>query len=100
MNLSTVPWLLLAFVLGGTYVGIEETLEDSLAAELLPSHQLGTGFGAMATVNGIGDFISSLAVGWLWAAYGPRVGFGLACGVMAMGAFLILTNGGMKIERR
>jgi MFS family permease len=89
LNLTTIPWLLLAFVLGGIYVGIEETLEDSLAAELLPVAQRGTGFGALATVNGIGDFISSLSVGWLWAAYGPRAGFGFAAGVMAIGTFLI-----------
>ena len=55
--------------------------------------QRGTGFGAMATVNGIGDFISSLSVGWLWAAQGPRVGFGFACGVMALGTLLILRRG-------
>ena len=86
-------------MLGGIYVGIEETLEDSLAAELLPNELRGTGFGAMATVNGIGDFISSLAVGWLWAAFGPRVGFGFACGVMAVGTFLILRYGETKVER-
>ena len=92
LNLSTIPWLLFAFILGGIYVGIEETLEDSLAAELVPAPQRGTGFGTMATVNGIGDFISSLVVGWLWAAYGPRVGFGFATGVMAIGTLLILTR--------
>lgn len=93
LNLSTIPWLLLAFVLGGIYVGIEETLEDSLAAELLPTAQRGTGFGALATVNGIGDFISSLSVGWLWAAYGAHAGFGFAFGVMAIGTLLILRRG-------
>jgi MFS family permease len=93
LNLSTVPWLVLAFIFGGIYVGIEETLEDSLAAELLPNNVRGTGFGALATVNGIGDFISSLAIGWLWTALGPGVGFGFAFAVMAMGTFLIVTYG-------
>ncbi len=94
-NVSTVPGLLSAFVLGGIYVGIEETAEDSLAAELVPTMQRGTGFGALATVNGIGDFISSLSVGWFWSAYGPRVGFSFAAGVMALGTFLILKYRGV-----
>ena len=90
LNVSTVPWLLLAFILGGIYVGIEETLEDSLAAELLPVSQRGTGFGALASINGIGDFVSSLSIGWLWSAYGANVGFGFAAAVMAIGTFLTL----------
>ena len=92
-KLSTLPWLLLAFILGGIYVGIEETLEDSLAAQLLPSTQRGTGFGAMATVNGIGDFISSLAVGWLWSVYGAPIGFGFAAVVMSSGTLLMFVEG-------
>jgi hypothetical protein len=70
----------------GLYVGIEETIEDSLAAELLPHQLRGTGFGAMAVVNGIGDFISSIAVGWLWMAYGPTAGFAFAFALMATGS--------------
>ena len=85
-------------MLGGVYVGIEETLEDALAAELLPGHQRGTGFGAMATVNGIGDFVSSLTVGWLWAAYGPGAGFGFACLLMAAGAILVIQTGKRAAE--
>lgn len=88
-NLTTIPMLAAAFVLAGVYVGIEETLEDSLAAELLPSTIRGTGFGAMAVVNGVGDFISSLAVGWLWAAYGPAIGFGFAFVLMTAGSVFV-----------
>ena len=89
-NISSLPMLVLAFCLAGAYVGIEETLEDSLAAQLLPSHQHGTGFGSMAVVNGMGDFISSLTVGWLWTVYGPGAGFGFAFLLMVIGAILIL----------
>jgi MFS family permease len=93
LNISTIPWLLLAFALGGIYVGIEETVEDSLAAELLPEAQRGMGFGALATVNGIADFASSFSVGWLWSAYGPRVGFGFAAAMMAIGTIVIFLGG-------
>jgi MFS family permease len=85
-GISTLPLLAIAFVLGGAYVGIEETLEDSLAAELLPDVVRGTGFGTMALVSGVGDLISSLSVGWLWAAYGPAAGFGFALTLMSAGA--------------
>ena len=87
--------------------GIEETIEDSLAAELL-SHQLrGTGFGALAFVNGIGDFISSIAVGWLSMSYGQTAGFELAFALMATGSGFMwrirrnhartILNGGLRL---
>ena len=85
-NATSLAALAAIFVLGGLYVGIEETIEDSLAAELLPQQLRGTGFGAMAVVNGIGDFISSIAVGWLWMVYGPAAGFAFAFTLMATGS--------------
>ena len=38
-------------------------------------------FGVLAVVTGLGDLISSVAVGCLWAAFGPRVALGCALGV-------------------
>jgi MFS family permease len=92
MNVTSLFALALVFVLGGAYVGIEETLEDSLAAELLPEVVRGTGFGTMAVVNGAGDLISSLCVGWLWAAFGARVGFGFALILMTVGIVVVWTT--------
>lgn len=91
LNVTSLPALAVAFILGGAYVGIEETLEDSLAAELLPEVVRGTGFGAMAVVNGVGDLVSSLCVGWLWAAFGARVGFGFAFVLMTIGIVVVWT---------
>ena len=54
------------FGFSGLYMGVWETLESATAAVLLPSSIRGTGFGVLATVNGIGDLISSIAVGCLW----------------------------------
>jgi MFS family permease len=98
LNISSIPGLLAAFILGGVYVGIEETLEDSLGAELLPSVQRGTGFGALATVNGIGDFISSLLVGWLWSVNGPSLAFGFAAIVMGSGTALVIWEGRRQVS--
>jgi MFS family permease len=91
LNVSSIPLLVLVFVLAGAYVGVEETLEDSLAAELLPDVVRGTGFGTMALVNGVGDLISSLCVGWLWAAFGAAVGFGFALLLMSAGTVVVWT---------
>ena len=54
------------FAFAGLYMGVWETLENSTAATLLPGAMRGLGFGVLATVNGIGDFVSSAAVGVLW----------------------------------
>ncbi len=45
------------FVLAGLYVGTEDALEDSVAAELVPKEQHGMAFGTLAAVNAAGDFL-------------------------------------------
>jgi MFS family permease len=80
--------LALVFVLGGVQVAIEETLEDSFCAELVDPSQHGMAFGVLATVNGIGDFLSSAVVGLLWSALGPTVAFGYSALLFTIGALL------------
>jgi MFS family permease len=83
-------WMLgTVFVLGGIYVGIEETLEDSLCAELVEEAHHGMAFGVLATVNGIGDFLSSAIVGLLWPVAGTTVAFGYSAALFALGAVLV-----------
>ncbi len=82
--------LALIFILGGTNVGLEETLEDSLAAELVTKEQHGMAFGVMASVNGIGDFISSVVVGILWSAVSISVAFAYSAVLSIVGAIIIL----------
>jgi MFS family permease len=81
--------LAIVFSLGGVYVAIEETLEDSLCAELVSESQHGMAFGTLATVNGIGDFASSLTVGFLWTTLGTKVAFGYSSVLFMSGAFLV-----------
>ena len=84
-------WLLaLIFVLAGLYVGTEEPLEDSLAAELVPKEQHGMAFGTLAAVNAVGDFASSLLVGSLWSAFGVQTAFAGSALLFFIGAILIL----------
>jgi MFS family permease len=77
------------FTLSGVCVGTEEVMEDAFTAGLLARETRGTGFGLLAAVNGAGDLVSSLAVGWLWAAFGPGVAFGYAGGLMFIGTLMI-----------
>lgn len=86
----TIGTFVLVFILGGTNVALEETLEDSLCAELVDKEQHGVAFGTMATVNGIGDFFSSIIVGTLWTAFGTQIAFGYSAVLSIAGAMLIL----------
>jgi MFS family permease len=56
----------LTFGVAGLYMGVLETVESATAATLLPAPVRGAGFGLLATVNGLGDLVSSAAVGCLW----------------------------------
>ncbi|MEP7072119.1 MAG: MFS transporter [Verrucomicrobiota bacterium] len=83
--------LVFIFILGGAYVAIEETLEDSFCAELVePSHH-GMAFGVLATVNGLGDTFSSIVVGALWAAFGLQLAFSYSALLFIAGALVMLT---------
>lgn len=87
---SDVASLALIFVLGGIYVAVEETLEDSLCAELTSENQHGMAFGVLATVNGIGDLFSSIVVGLLWTKFGVGVAFSYSFVLFTFGALLVL----------
>jgi MFS family permease len=84
-------WLLgLIFVLGGLYFGVVDALEDTVAAEFVPKEQHGMAFGALAAVNAVGDFLSSLLVGFLWSAVSVQAAFGTSAILFFAGAILIL----------
>jgi MFS family permease len=86
--------LALIFVIGGIHVAVEETLEDSLCAELVAEGKHGMAFGVLATVNGLGDFLSSIVVGALWSAFGTTVAFGYSLVLFIAGTALVLRIGG------
>lgn len=71
----SIAWLAVIFVIGGAVYAAQQSLERAIAADLVQPELRSTGFGALATVNGIGDFISSLVVGALWTAFSPAVAF-------------------------
>jgi MFS family permease len=84
-------WVQVAiFILAGLYIGTEEPLEDSLAAEIVPREQHGMAFGTLAAVNAVGDLVSSLLVGFLWSAFNVRIAFSTSALLFFFGAVLIL----------
>jgi MFS family permease len=84
-------WVLgVIFVLGGLYFGIVDALEDSVAAELVPKEQHGMAFGTLAAVNAVGDFLSSILVGFLWSAVSVQAAFATSTVLFVASALLIL----------
>ena len=69
-------YLGLLFVVAGIAIAITDAMERTVAADLLPENLRGTGYGTLATVNGVGDFASSSVVGFLWTSISPTAGFG------------------------
>ncbi|MCW4043924.1 MAG: MFS transporter [Candidatus Bathyarchaeota archaeon] len=78
------------FLLAGFFTAITDTIEGTAAADLLTTESRGTGFGILQTVNGIGDFASSVVVGALWALISPLIAFGYAAALSAVGGLILL----------
>jgi MFS family permease len=76
------------FAVSGLYMGVWETVENSTAASLLPAKLRGVGFGTLATVNGMGDLISSTLVGLLWVV-SPAWAMSYVIGTSLTGAAII-----------
>ncbi|MDR3550813.1 MAG: MFS transporter [Candidatus Babeliales bacterium] len=79
------------FLGAGMSTGAVTALEKSYAALLLPPELRGTGFGLLQMMDGIGDLISSIVVGFLWAALAPVYGFFYAV-IMSFIATILLFN--------
>jgi len=83
-------WLAVLFALAGIYVAVQEALEPTITADLVPDRAVrGTAMGTLATVNGLGDFVASVGVGALFALH-PQVGFAAAAGVMLAGTLWLV----------
>lgn len=53
-----------------------------MASTLMPEDQHGAGFGLMSTVDGVGDFLSSVTMDVLWTTVSPNAGLA-AAGILA-----------------
>jgi MFS family permease len=81
--------LVVITAIAGIYIGTEEALEDSVAAQLVSKEQHGMAFGTLAAVNAVGDFFSSLIVGLLWSQFSLQAAFATSAVLFTAGAFMI-----------
>jgi len=86
---ASLPGLVLLFALAGIYIAVVDSMERALAADLLPLERRGTGYGALATVNSLGDLTSSIVVGLLWAYVSIASGFWYAAVLTLTGAIAL-----------
>jgi len=82
--------LILIFILAGLFIGTEEALEDSITAEIVVREQHGMAYGTLAAVNAVGDFLSSILVGFLWSAFSLQMAFSASAILFFAGAAFIL----------
>lgn len=73
------------FLLPGINSGIVGSMERAFAADLLPLSQRGTGIGVLASINSIGDLVSSVVVGLLWGRVLIEAGASCAAFLAAAG---------------
>jgi MFS family permease len=77
------------FMLAGVETGAIDSGERSYAADLLGENNRGTGFGVLSTINGIGDFVSSVMAGVLWTLIFPSAAFYYGAVLAAIAAALL-----------
>lgn len=90
VEVPSVALLALVFAMAGTVYASQQSLERALTADLVPEEVRSTGFGVLATVNGIGDFVSSLVVGLLWSLISPQAGFAYSLILSLVGAIVMM----------
>ena len=83
---SSVFVLILVFVVAGIFAAAQDTLEKAIPPDLTDAGMRGTVYGSLGAVNGVGDLVSSALAGTLWTLVSPMVAFGVAGGLMLLGA--------------
>lgn len=78
------------FLMAGAFIAAQDTLEGAVAGQLVERERRALGYGALATVNGVGDFISSIVVGVIWAGFGFSAGFLFSAIIAATGTLALL----------
>jgi MFS family permease len=85
----------LVFAIAGIAYAFQQSLERAIAADIVPMEVRSTGFGVLASVNGIGDLISSAIVGVMWTVFSSTVAFSyafvLTCAGVIMTAIALRT---------
>jgi MFS family permease len=86
---TTLPALLVWFMIYGCYFGFAEGTEKALVADLAPASRRGMAFGLFNAVSGLGGLAASLIFGVIWSAYGAPAAFGVGA-ALALAATVAL----------
>jgi MFS family permease len=65
-------------------------VESSLTSSIVEERRLGTAFGVLNGVNGVGDLVSSVVAGVLWTLVSPAAAFGFGAVLCASAASALL----------
>lgn len=68
----------------GLGIGLAETAESTMVAQVAPAHLRGSAFGLLGLAQAAGDLGSTAVVGVLWAVVSPLLGFGYAAAWMVV----------------
>ncbi len=90
MRLHDLALLTILFTVAGLYTAVQEAMESTVTAEMVPRDTLVINYGALGIVNGATKFVSSAMVGWLWTVISPAASFALAAFLMAVGAMVLI----------
>ena len=85
----------LGLALMALFVGAQNpvvsAVESSITSSLIEERRLGTAFGVLNAVNGVGDLASSIVAGALWTFVSPSATF-IAGGALCFSAALLLSR--------
>ncbi len=79
------------FALSGVLAGVQDVVEGASIAALVPVHRRGSAYGALAAINGVGDFCSSVVIGVLWTWWSAAGAFGVAAAFAVAGSVVMAT---------
>ena len=84
-------WLAVALL--ALFVGAQNpvvsSVESSLTSSIVEERRLGTAFGILNGVNGVGDLVSSIVAGVLWTLVSPPAAFGFGAVLCAVAALAL-----------
>ena len=88
---SSLWFLAVLFGVNGICAASVEASEPALAADFIGDIDRGSGYGALSATQGVGAFLSSIVVGFLWSFASPAAGF-VYGGILAVAAAAMLTR--------
>jgi MFS family permease len=90
---ANIGMLAVCFGLAGLAIGFVETAENAAVAVLAPAEIRGSAFGAMATVQSLGNFAASSTAGLIWTVVSPQAAFLYLAGWMIIALLALIATG-------